>query len=537
MSSGLEYTPEPILTKPRFLQRIVCSSRPFQRFLPLAAIMAVYLLMATHHLTRQDLDGDELITAQSTSGHLSLRNFFLDRLKNGHPPIYFLLIRGWVGAFGYTSTTLLTFSVLLGAASVLIVYLLARELGLGRWAPAAALFWGMHPTIQFFARYARPYIGILLIFCAVLWLALRALRRQNKRAYGALFFAGFIGSGWNHLMLFLWAGIVLAILTSAPLRRRARPGFWAAMAGIFLSHLFFMALVAWATSAKVGKSFEWIRRPTLVESLSRLAHVAGAVNAKISHPSWQQLLPLLLLAAFILGLRRCIRGGPFAEAGRLDRSGEGEPPPAARWGMIAWATLTPLAIMILITYTSKTLLIFRYMTILVPGMILFLMLLLANLKSRKIAGALCALVAFLMAASIENNFRAHGAGLRDCIQKLDQHYQNKSEDIVVVFNDRTREAFRLLSRKKYNLTVIHYTLGLERTLHTLKKSASGKRRLWLIRFLQKNHFTENPEWLKLAGRQVFSAIFHRAELICYELPHASPAKVAMPVRQNRPSPQ
>ncbi len=49
--------------------------------------------------------------------------------KELHPPLYFLVLKGWTALLGGGETTMRLFSLLLGVASLFFVWWLARELG------------------------------------------------------------------------------------------------------------------------------------------------------------------------------------------------------------------------------------------------------------------------------------------------------------------------------------------------------------------------------------------------------------------------
>ncbi len=110
------------------------------------------------------------------------------------PPPYFLALRGWVGLFGHTVTSLRLFSVALSLLLLPAVYWLCRELFPGTWVGAIAMaLVAQSPFHLLYAQEARPYSLWTLLIVLSSAALLRAVRKGSAGAwawYGLSFAAG-----------------------------------------------------------------------------------------------------------------------------------------------------------------------------------------------------------------------------------------------------------------------------------------------------------------------------------------------------------
>ena len=129
------------------------------------------------------------------------------------PPPYFLMLRGWVGLFGQTVTSLRLFSVALGVLLIPAAYWLCRELFPGTWVGAVAMaLVAQSPFHLLYAQEARPYsLWTLLIVVSSAALA-RALRKSTVGAWGlySLTFALGLYCHLLHGLVILSHGVFMA---------------------------------------------------------------------------------------------------------------------------------------------------------------------------------------------------------------------------------------------------------------------------------------------------------------------------------------
>ncbi len=124
------------------------------------------------------------------------------------PTMSFLMYGLWMRVFGATVGGLRTLSAVIGTATVLSTYLLARELWGGRvaWLSSAALA-GSHYHIHF-SRLGSNQIMDPLVITVVLWLLLLGMRRKERLIFALT--GVVIGLGWYGYFGARLVGVVAA---------------------------------------------------------------------------------------------------------------------------------------------------------------------------------------------------------------------------------------------------------------------------------------------------------------------------------------
>ncbi|MFH2062905.1 MAG: glycosyltransferase family 39 protein [bacterium] len=117
---------------------------------------------------------DELFSLRFASGPLFESLSIV--VRDTHPPLYHLLLSGWLRTFGDSLASGRALSVLCGTAAVPAVWLAARELGGRRAATVAAVLAGLSPVLAFHSGEARMYPLLAFLSSLSLWLFARAWR-------------------------------------------------------------------------------------------------------------------------------------------------------------------------------------------------------------------------------------------------------------------------------------------------------------------------------------------------------------------------
>lgn len=107
-----------------------------------------------------------------------------------HPPIYPLLLRGWITLFGDSDPALRLLSVTLGIATLVVIFFLGRKIFDERIGLAAASVLAVLPLHIQYSQEARPYpLAVLLAALAswAYWTAHRVVGRGDEWRYWLLY--------------------------------------------------------------------------------------------------------------------------------------------------------------------------------------------------------------------------------------------------------------------------------------------------------------------------------------------------------------
>jgi hypothetical protein len=176
-----------------------------------------------------------------------------------HPPLCVLLLRGVRALLGESIWAIRLLPALAGAATVLLVGLMARALGGGRDAQLVAMLAALVAPAYLGASHAYSMNGFDILFWAgAAYLLIRIAKGGPSWLWLALGAA--LGLGLQNKISILWLGLGLLVgLVLTPLRRELRtPWPWAAAAiaaALFLPHLVWQQAHGWPT-------LEFIRNAT-----------------------------------------------------------------------------------------------------------------------------------------------------------------------------------------------------------------------------------------------------------------------------------
>lgn len=224
-----------------------------------------------------------------------------------HPPLSIALLAAERALFGETLWAVRLLPALAGAATVFLVALMARDLGGGRFAQAlAALAALTAPVFLAVDHYFSMNAFDLLFWALAGWLLVRLIVTGDRTVWPLLGLV--LGLGLLNKLSVLWlgAGIALALVTTRERRWLATPGPWIAAliaAALFVPHLIWQQAHDWPT-------LEFMRNATAqkmrgIAPLDFAAQQALAMNPATA-PIW---IAGLVSALF---LRRRARERPLA---------------------------------------------------------------------------------------------------------------------------------------------------------------------------------------------------------------------------------
>lgn len=204
----------PVVTKPRrgWIEAAVLA-------------VAVGLGAALRVRTRQDLWVDEALSvniARLPVGDL------VDALRHdGHPPLYYVLLHGWMRVFGEGATAVRALSTVISLATLPLAWVAGQRYGGRRCAIAAVALFAVVPSAVRFGSEARMYALLVLLVLAA-WLAgRRAWERPSLPRLAVLsVLTGLLllTQYWSFYLLGATAGLLVAVAAKAEPHARHKAG-------------------------------------------------------------------------------------------------------------------------------------------------------------------------------------------------------------------------------------------------------------------------------------------------------------------------
>lgn len=165
------------------------------------------------------------------------------------PPLFYLLLHAWVGAFGAGEAQVRVLTALFSSAQIPLIALLGRRLFSWRAGLAAALLLAFSPPAIFYAQQARCYSLLGLLALAVALCAVRALESGRGRDLIALGVTGTLFLYTHYVAAWLWVGMgaatLAAVMASWIPEASASPRRKAGLAATVLAGFALAALCPW----------------------------------------------------------------------------------------------------------------------------------------------------------------------------------------------------------------------------------------------------------------------------------------------------
>jgi 4-amino-4-deoxy-L-arabinose transferase-like glycosyltransferase len=183
-----------------------------------SAVFLLGLALRLAYINHESVGFDEAFSM--TVGRLPLHEMFRQLIADFvHPPLHYLVLRGWFRLFGFGILQARLLSALFSTLAVLILYYFARCFFDRRTAVLSALLLSVSQVAIMFAQEPRPYAQFHFLVLGSSYLFVRALREKR-----ALYWWGFVGS--SVLMLYtdyFSVFVISALLLSAAIYRKRYP--------------------------------------------------------------------------------------------------------------------------------------------------------------------------------------------------------------------------------------------------------------------------------------------------------------------------
>lgn len=155
-----------------------------------------------------------------------------------HPPVYYLLLKGWGSLFGFNDLGLRSLSVVLMTSVVLVMMLWMRQMFDQRTALITGALLSVSPLLLRYGFEIRMYAMAVLIMVVASWLLWLILQRQSKGKAPLSWWAGYaalvaLGEYTLYFSVLIWlAHLAYLIYWSIQQKRKWwREPFWLAYAG------------------------------------------------------------------------------------------------------------------------------------------------------------------------------------------------------------------------------------------------------------------------------------------------------------------
>jgi mannosyltransferase len=262
----------------------------------LVAILALAAALRFAGLGAESLWLDEGYSVRVASG--SLTDVLAGAAGDVHPPLYYLLLHGWMGLAGRSEAAVRAPSALAGLLTVALAWALGRRIAGSMAGLLAALLVALSGFQLHYSQEARSY-ALLGLLATLSWtFAARAVGEGRARDRLAMILASIALVYTHHAG---WFAVVAQALTPLGAPRFRGPGAGRAWAGWIGAHL--VVVAAWLPWLGVVR-----RQAAIVESLSWLPPtgpraLAGALVDHADSP-W---LALVILALAVVALVRASR--------------------------------------------------------------------------------------------------------------------------------------------------------------------------------------------------------------------------------------
>lgn len=272
-----------------------------------AGIAVLAIAMRALFIGRQSFTMDELAELAIARGEWGPITWAAD----GFPPLYHLLLREWLEAFGRDSSAR-WLSVLLGLLTVFAVWRLASLLTNRRAALWSALLMALLPFNILYSQEARAYSLFVLASALSMWLFFAARETNNPRQWAWFVLASLVGMYSHYFFAVVPAVLFLLLWLEEGFREGSRSG-WVALAVIIVGCAPLVVIFGADLSLQTGYDHQtpfdagafgytylsFVTGHTLGASIREL-HTMGAAEALRELAPWS---PLILTGVVVAGSR------------------------------------------------------------------------------------------------------------------------------------------------------------------------------------------------------------------------------------------
>jgi uncharacterized membrane protein len=273
---------------------------------------------------------------------------------DSHPPLYYLLLRGWLSIFGDSEYAVRSLSAVIGVLVIVVVYQLGVAIA-GRWLGlSASLLTAVSPFYVRYSGEARMYMLAALLTGASFLFLIRLLEERSRRD-SVLYVLATTLLLYTHVyglfVLLAQVIIVLARLRSDSASRRQELRSWARLLGVTVL-LYSPWLVAIAKQARdelrgeENTNIGWLDTPHPDDILDTLITYAGSGIGLV-------VMAVVCLGAVLVGLRATAGPRPPVRRALRDAFGGTHAPLLGIWFVTPIVVPFIVSVAILPIYLTK----------------------------------------------------------------------------------------------------------------------------------------------------------------------------------------
>jgi uncharacterized membrane protein len=190
-------------------------------------------------------------------------------IRESNPPLYYSLLRVWIGAFGESDRVVRLLSILIGLGGIVAGWALARRLGGAAAGLIAAALLAVSASHVAFSQEARSYV---LAYSATLVALIGAADVLDHRRRGPVIYAAAtLVALYSHTTMIVFA--LLAGATVAVMLRRSPRALaeWLAANVLIAVGWAWWAAISLRQMSAAYTNFDWIKQPSIRDAVDHTA--------------------------------------------------------------------------------------------------------------------------------------------------------------------------------------------------------------------------------------------------------------------------
>ena len=177
----------------------------------LVLILALGIVLRILHLTWEDIWYDETVTIQAAK--MSFPKMFKFTLSpvdiTDFPPVYYTLMKVWMGIFGDSPVAVRSSSALCGVLSIIAMYLAGKSLFDEKHGLLAALFMAVSPFDINYSQETRAYALQVFLVSLSIYFFLKALQKDTRKLWWIYALISLFAVYVHFFSAFVWASIFI----------------------------------------------------------------------------------------------------------------------------------------------------------------------------------------------------------------------------------------------------------------------------------------------------------------------------------------